>query len=81
MDIIPAPSVLAAYSVACFVLFVTPGPDMSLFLARTMAGGRAAGRAREIRAVLTAGGGPNRVAEARRACKSQVAEPKGMPDA
>ena len=43
MDIIPAPSVLAAYSVACFVLFVTPGPDMSLFLARTMAGGRAAG--------------------------------------
>ncbi len=43
MHIIPEPSVLAAYSLACFILFVTPGPDMSLFLARTMAGGRAAG--------------------------------------
>lgn len=43
MQIIPELSVLAAYSVACFILFVTPGPDMSLFLARTMAGGRAAG--------------------------------------
>lgn len=43
MDFIPAPSVLAAYSVACFILFVTPGPDMSLFLSRTMTGGRRAG--------------------------------------
>jgi threonine/homoserine/homoserine lactone efflux protein len=43
LDFIPAASVLAAYSLACFVLFVTPGPDMSLFLAKTMAGGRRAG--------------------------------------
>jgi threonine/homoserine/homoserine lactone efflux protein len=30
---------LATYTIACIVLFVTPGPDMSLFLARTIAGG------------------------------------------
>jgi threonine/homoserine/homoserine lactone efflux protein len=35
--------VLFAYSLACIVLFITPGPDMSLFLAKTMAGGRQAG--------------------------------------
>src|SRR6187431_2293458 len=34
---------LDAYSVACFVLFITPGPDMSLFLAKTVSGGRKAG--------------------------------------
>ena len=45
MDFIPSTSVLAAYSIACFVLFATPGPDMSLFLSRTMAGGRKAGLA------------------------------------
>ena len=43
MNILPDPSVLAAYSLACFILFVTPGPDMSLFLSRTMVGGRSAG--------------------------------------
>lgn len=43
MSFVPDPSVLAAYSLACFVLFVTPGPDMSLFLAKTVAGGRKAG--------------------------------------
>jgi threonine/homoserine/homoserine lactone efflux protein len=41
--IVPAPEVLAAYTLACFVLFITPGPDMSLFLAKTIAGGRRAG--------------------------------------
>jgi threonine/homoserine/homoserine lactone efflux protein len=34
---------MLAYSIACFVLFITPGPDMSLFLSRTIAGGRWAG--------------------------------------
>lgn len=43
MSFVPDLSVLAAYSLACFVLFVTPGPDMSLFLAKTVAGGRKAG--------------------------------------
>ena len=40
---VPDLPVLGAYAVACVVLFVTPGPDMSLFLARTLAGGRRAG--------------------------------------
>lgn len=42
---LPDLQVLLAYSLACFVLFVTPGPDMSLFLARTISGGRKAGMA------------------------------------
>ena len=40
---LPDLSTLMAYSLACFVLFVTPGPDMSLFLAKTVQGGRKAG--------------------------------------
>jgi threonine/homoserine/homoserine lactone efflux protein len=43
MPFLPDAAVLAAYSLACLVLFITPGPDMSLFLARTVTGGRAAG--------------------------------------
>jgi threonine/homoserine/homoserine lactone efflux protein len=43
MNFIPDPSTLLAYSVASILLFITPGPDMSLFLARTMASGRNAG--------------------------------------
>ena len=42
-DFVPGSGVLAAYTLACFVLFITPGPDMSLFLAKTIAGGRRAG--------------------------------------
>ena len=45
MSIVPEISVLLTYSVTCFVLFITPGPDMSLFLAKTMSGGRKAGMA------------------------------------
>jgi threonine/homoserine/homoserine lactone efflux protein len=45
MDFLPQPSVLLTYSLACLVLFITPGPDMSLFLAKTVAGGRRAGMA------------------------------------
>ena len=43
MTFLPSADVLLAYSLACIVLFVTPGPDMSLFLSKTMAGGRRAG--------------------------------------
>jgi threonine/homoserine/homoserine lactone efflux protein len=43
MPFLPDAAVLAVYSLACLVLFITPGPDMSLFLARTVTGGRAAG--------------------------------------
>jgi threonine/homoserine/homoserine lactone efflux protein len=40
---LPDASTLAAYSLACFILAITPGPDMSLFLQRTITAGRAAG--------------------------------------
>ncbi|MGO4572008.1 LysE family translocator [Microvirga sp. 2TAF3] len=43
MTFLPDLSTLITYSIACAVLFITPGPDMSLFLAKTMAGGRKAG--------------------------------------
>jgi threonine/homoserine/homoserine lactone efflux protein len=45
MTFLPDLSTLLTYSLACTVLFITPGPDMSLFLAKTMAGGRKAGMA------------------------------------
>src|ERR671938_1539233 len=45
MAFLPDAAVLLAYSLACFVLFITPGPDMSLFLAKTLTGGRRAGLA------------------------------------
>jgi threonine/homoserine/homoserine lactone efflux protein len=45
MDFIPNSATLFAYSIASVILFITPGPDMSLFLARTMSSGRAAGTA------------------------------------
>lgn len=40
MTFIPDLPVLLSFSFACLVLFVTPGPDMSLFLAKTVAEGR-----------------------------------------
>ncbi len=43
MTFLPDASTLLAYSLASILLFITPGPDMSLFLARTMISGRSAG--------------------------------------
>jgi len=43
MTFIPDWTVLLTYSAVCGLLFVTPGPDMSLFLAKTIAGGRSSG--------------------------------------
>jgi threonine/homoserine/homoserine lactone efflux protein len=43
VDYVPSGAVLLQYSVACLVLFITPGPDMSLWLAKTLSGGRSAG--------------------------------------
>jgi threonine/homoserine/homoserine lactone efflux protein len=43
MTFVPDAPVLLAFTFAGFVLFITPGPDMSLFLAKTIAGGRRAG--------------------------------------
>lgn len=43
LTFLPDLSTMIAYSIACFILFITPGPDMSLFLAKTVQGGRRAG--------------------------------------
>lgn len=41
--VVPDAATMAAYVVACLVLFVTPGPDMSVWLSQTIASGRRAG--------------------------------------
>ena len=40
---LPDGSTLLAFSLASLVLFITPGPDMSFYLAKTLQGGRSAG--------------------------------------
>jgi threonine/homoserine/homoserine lactone efflux protein len=42
-EILPTAPVFAAFTLAAFVLIVTPGPDMTLQLSKTLAHGRAAG--------------------------------------
>lgn len=43
LPFLPDGSTMIAYSIACTILFITPGPDMSFFLAKTVQGGRKAG--------------------------------------
>lgn len=43
MSFLPDAHTLLLYSVACLILFITPGPDMSLWLAKTLGSGRRAG--------------------------------------
>ena len=43
MDFIPASGPLLAFTLAAVVLTITPGPDMTLFLGRTLTQGRRAG--------------------------------------
>ncbi len=45
MSFVPDTAVLLAYTATCLALFITPGPDMSLFLSKTMSGGRRHGMA------------------------------------
>ncbi|MDY8108647.1 LysE family translocator [Fulvimarina sp. 2208YS6-2-32] len=45
MHFVPDVSTLAAFFLAAVVLTITPGPDMTLFLGRTLSFGRAAGLA------------------------------------
>jgi threonine/homoserine/homoserine lactone efflux protein len=45
MAFIPDVQTLALYVLACVILFITPGPDMSLWLAKTLTGGRRGGLA------------------------------------
>lgn len=55
MTFLPDLATLLTYSLACTLLFITPGPDMSLFLAKTMAGGRKAGMAAMLGAMAGCG--------------------------
>ena len=48
MNFLPELPILIAYTAASLLLFLTPGPDMSLFLSRTIASGRAAGIASAV---------------------------------
>ncbi len=52
MNFLPEPTILFTYTLASLVLFITPGPDMSLFLSRTIASGRGAGIASALGANL-----------------------------
>lgn len=45
MDFLPSLPVFLAFSTAAFILTITPGPDMTLFLGRALSQGRAAGMA------------------------------------
>ncbi|MCA1300248.1 LysE family translocator [Stappia indica] len=45
MSFIPDLATLATFTAACLVLVLTPGPDMTLFVSRSLSEGRAAGMA------------------------------------
>ncbi len=44
-EFVPSLPVFLAFTIAGLILFITPGPDMSLWLSRTLQGGRRAGLA------------------------------------
>ena len=48
MNFLPSLPIFLAYTAASMLLFATPGPDMSLFLARTIGSGRKAGVASAV---------------------------------
>ncbi|KRR03665.1 threonine transporter RhtB [Bradyrhizobium jicamae] len=52
MTFLPAPEILAAFTVACLLLVLTPGPDMTFFLGQTLTAGRARGMAAMLGACL-----------------------------
>ncbi|MBL4600504.1 MAG: LysE family translocator [Rhizobiaceae bacterium] len=52
MDFIPSLPVFIAFSVAALLLVLTPGPDMTLFLGRTLSQGKANGMASMMGAVF-----------------------------
>jgi threonine/homoserine/homoserine lactone efflux protein len=43
MDFVPHASIILQFAVATFVIAITPGPDMTLFVGRALSQGRAAG--------------------------------------
>ncbi len=52
MTFVPDLSVLAAYTTACVILTITPGPDMTLFVGRALSEGRLAGLASMLGAMV-----------------------------
>jgi len=51
MEFLPSLSVLSAFTLAVFIITITPGPDMTLYLGRALTQGRAAGMAAMLGAV------------------------------
>jgi len=45
MEFVPAPAIFIQFAIATFVIALTPGPDMTLFVGRALAEGKAAGLA------------------------------------
>jgi len=45
VQFIPDPAILATFTLAAIVIAITPGPDMTLFLGRTLSQGKSAGHA------------------------------------
>lgn len=45
MDFIPDVAILAQFAIATFIIAITPGPDMTLFVGRALSEGRASGLA------------------------------------
>jgi threonine/homoserine/homoserine lactone efflux protein len=43
MDFVPHASIILHFAIATFIIAITPGPDMTLFVGRALAQGRAAG--------------------------------------
>ncbi|MDQ6434067.1 LysE family translocator [Mesorhizobium sp. LHD-90] len=43
MTFIPDPSIIVQFAIATFIIAITPGPDMTLFVGRALSEGRAAG--------------------------------------
>jgi len=52
LALLPDPTTLAAFTLAAFLLIITPGPDMTLFVSRAIVHGRAAGVATVIGTTL-----------------------------
>ena len=45
MAFLPDPATMVTFTLACLVLVLTPGPDMTLFVGRSLSEGRASGMA------------------------------------
>jgi threonine/homoserine/homoserine lactone efflux protein len=43
MDFVPSTTIILQFAIATFVIAITPGPDMTLFVGRALSQGRAAG--------------------------------------